>query len=196
METIDQKEPGRGWIGPHIYDGDGELIWSGASLPEVQNWDVVDFRMSKVMGEDRMTFLAPFSGYGYALDNEYTMRDSFEIGTWGVDLDAHEFHFIENGQRLLILDESRYDVTRIEDTGLAPGEHCRGLFPGFWEVDTETGQPVYEWTSMSHVSLLESSWTAPLWRDCSEEWGWDYLQVPHRLRFRTLLMTLQPRQLR
>lgn len=47
-EKIGERKPGGAWIGPHIYDSNGDLIWSGAYLYDDRN--IMDFKLSNVRG--------------------------------------------------------------------------------------------------------------------------------------------------
>src|ERR1700761_8702614 len=49
-EKNGKKTPGGSWIGPHIYDNHGELVWSGSHLFKKIN--VMDFGIMDVNGED------------------------------------------------------------------------------------------------------------------------------------------------
>lgn len=174
FESIDQREPGNGWIGPHIYDGSGELVWSGVSMNE--NWDVIDFKMSNVRGEDMMTFLVQREGNGLIVDNTFQVRETVDLGTLGVDFNSHEFYFIENGNQAIVMDEGRRDATKEQALGVKYEKDCKCLFNGFKVLDTKTWEPVFEWSSFEHVSLSESTFLdGGVERWCNDLWGWDFV---------------------
>jgi hypothetical protein len=52
-EDVHQIMPSWQWIGPHIYDGKGELVWSGA--PMFEYWNIYDFDTRTVHGEQMLT---------------------------------------------------------------------------------------------------------------------------------------------
>ena len=54
-EIVTQVEPANGWVGPYIYNSDGQLIWSGA--PMFGRWNVFDFGLASVQGEPHLTLL-------------------------------------------------------------------------------------------------------------------------------------------
>lgn len=56
------KQPGGSWIGPHIYDGSGELIWSGSHL--FNHINVMDFGVMKVGNEDLLSMSYAVEGKG------------------------------------------------------------------------------------------------------------------------------------
>ncbi|KAK4635984.1 hypothetical protein CLAFUW4_01511 [Fulvia fulva] len=176
FEFIDQKEPGNGWVGPVIYDGQGELIWSGVELSN--NWDAIDFKISRIRGEDLITFLVQREGDGYILDHTYQVREKVHIGTLGVDFNSHEFNFIDDGKRAIVMDEGRRDATPEQALAVGYNDSCIGLFNGFKELDTTTWTLVFEWSSFEHVSLNESSFLeGGVDKMCGDFWGWDFVHL-------------------
>lgn len=174
FESIDQKSPGHGWIGPHIYDGTGELVWSGVDI--TNNWDVLDFKMSNVRGESLMTFLANRDGDGYIMDNSYTVREKVDLGTLGLDFNSHEFNFIEGGARAIVMDEGRKLATPEQTMAVEWDKNCTALFNGFKELDTTTWEPIFQWSSFDHIGLEESTFLdGGVKRWCSDSWGWDFM---------------------
>jgi len=176
FESIDQKSPGHGWIGPHIYDGNGELVWSGVDI--TGNWDVLDFKMSNVRGESLMTFLANRDGDGYIMDNTYTIREKVDLGTLGVDFNSHEFNFIEGGKRAIVMDEGKKQATPEQTMAVEWDKNCTALFNGFKELDTTTWEPVFQWSSFEHIGLEESTFLdGGVSRWCTDSWGWDFIHT-------------------
>ncbi|EME49134.1 hypothetical protein DOTSEDRAFT_142820 [Dothistroma septosporum NZE10] len=176
FEFIDQKEPGNGWVGPVIYDGHGELIWSGVEFS--QNWDAIDFRVSRIHGEDLITFLVQREGDGYILDRTYEVREKIHVGTLGVDFNSHEFKFIDDGKRAIVMDEGRRDATSEQALAVGYNKSCIGLFNGFKELDTATWTPTFEWSSFEHISLKESSFLdGGAEKMCADLWGWDFVHL-------------------
>lgn len=51
--VLEQYEPHQ--VGPHIYDSNGDLIWSGASF--VENRNAFDFRVVDVRGIPHLSFI-------------------------------------------------------------------------------------------------------------------------------------------
>lgn len=173
LERIDQKTSGHGYIGPHIYDGSGELVWSGVDVTD--GWNVLDFKMSNVRGENRMTFMAHF-GDGYIMDTNYTVREKVHLGHLGVSYNAHEFNFIEGGTRALVLDEGKKQATTAQTKAVDWNETCTVVFNGFKELDTTTWEPVFQWNSDGHIGLEESTYLdGGVKRWCPDKWGWDYM---------------------
>ncbi|KAF2161829.1 hypothetical protein M409DRAFT_58898 [Zasmidium cellare ATCC 36951] len=177
FERIDQPEPGNGWIGPHIYDGNGELVWSGVSMTE--NWDTIDFKMSNVRGKDMMTFLVQRTGNGLIVDNSFQLRETVDVGTLGVDFNSHEFNFIEDGTKAIVLSEGRRNATKEQALGVKYEEgECVAMFDGFKVLDTKTWKPLFEWSSFDHVALNESTFLdGPIKDLCTSPWAWDFIHL-------------------
>lgn len=176
FETIDQRDPGRGWVGPHIYDGEGELVWSGAEAAE--NWDVLDFRVSNVRGEDRMTFIAQKTGQAWIMDNTYQVREQIHIGSLGFDLNTHELHFIEDGTKAIVMMEGKMDSTEEQAHAVGVEGTCKGLFNGFKVLDTTTWDTVFKWSPYGKVGLEESTFTeGGVAGKCADVFGWDYIHA-------------------
>lgn len=142
----------------------------------VQNWDVIDFKMSNVRGEDLMTFLVQREGNGYILDNTFEVREKVKVGTLGVDFNSHEFYFMDNGKRAIVLAEGRRDATKEQALAIKYEKNCRCLFNGFKELDTRTWEPLFEWSSFEHIPLEESTFLdGGVDRLCNDAWGWDFV---------------------
>jgi hypothetical protein len=67
---LKQAAPGPDWLGPHIYDTDGELIWAGGT--SFKNWNTFDFRVTNVGTEQMLTLLSNHRGpaQAYMLDHQ------------------------------------------------------------------------------------------------------------------------------
>ncbi len=70
-EIKTQEIPGDAWVGPHIYDGNGDLVWSG--VPFFRHWNVFDFGVSQVNGETHLKGLEWHEQRGVVLDNSYQL---------------------------------------------------------------------------------------------------------------------------
>ena len=53
LRAFGSKLCGEAWIGPYIYDGKGDLTWSGAPL--FDNFNIFDFRPIEICGENMLT---------------------------------------------------------------------------------------------------------------------------------------------
>ena len=172
-EKIGERKPGGAWVGPHIYDQYGTLIWSGSYL--FNDINIMDFKLSNVKGEDRLTMMYPVEGLGYIFDNHYEIVEKVPVGITGETLNMHEFHFVEDGKTLLLLKRNHTYATKemSEKTGY-DGE-CHVTFDGFAEVDTETWEERFAWNTWDHVGLDESSTDAGPSENRCEGGAWDFM---------------------
>lgn len=178
FEFIEQHEQGNGWIGPHIYDGNGELVWSGVHLNE--NWDVIDFKMSNVRGRELLTYNVHREGNGYIMDETFEIKEEVDLGAPRLDFNSHEFYFVEDGSRAISMTDGRMEATEeqansVDWKGEGP---CRALFNGFKVWDTSNWKKIWEWSTSGNVGLNESSYHDG---NCGESWGWDFMCVLHTM---------------
>lgn len=76
-EIKTQELAGDAWVGPHIYDSDGQLVWSGT--PEFGHWNVFDFDSIEVDGEPYLSGLDWHGQRGVLLDNSYQLRKTVSL---------------------------------------------------------------------------------------------------------------------
>ena len=68
-EEKTQTVAGDAWVAPHIYDGNGDLVWSGAA--DFKHWNVFDFDMREVKGVPHLTGLDWQQQRGVVMDSSY-----------------------------------------------------------------------------------------------------------------------------
>lgn len=92
------------------------------------------------------------------------------------DLNQHEFNIEDGGKRTMVITHSRRHL----DAGdLGEDGEIWVRSDGFRELDTETGDVVFDWKTEEHISLNESSFTSPAdpdgpdIGDFSRRGGWD-----------------------
>ncbi len=95
------RKPGGSWIGPHIYDGSGDLVWSGSAL--FNHINVMDFGVMNVAGEDLLSMSYAVEGKGYILDRGYEVRQTVFEGITGLTYNMHDFRTVEDGNHFLYL---------------------------------------------------------------------------------------------
>ena len=165
------------WVGPHIYDGNGELVWSGTEMFS-NGKDTMSFQLHNVRGEELMTTLDWSRGEGVIFDNHYEIRETVDI--YGNNrTNAHEFHFVEDGQKALAI-KTRYETSTQEEAkaaGLRNGKPCHAHWDGIVEYDTNTWEVSWEWNSKGHISLNESTFAeVPIEKRCdASHLGWDFI---------------------
>ncbi|KAK3696303.1 hypothetical protein LTR37_018039 [Vermiconidia calcicola] len=171
-DFLDQSlENGGKWTAPHIFDETGELIWSGSYLS--QQYDIFDFRVSNVLGEDMLTMLYPKNRSALVLDTHYNIRKTVPIALGEEQVDMHEFHVVDNGTKALYFYDKVYNLTAEQSQAIGFTEwNCPIKDNYIRELDvTNDWETVFDWSLAEHVDLQESSKTAnPVEDRCSKNW--------------------------
>lgn len=176
-DNLHQREPGSLWLGPHIYNQHGDLIWSGAAA--FKHWDVFDFGSDHQGPDDILTLLSSHDKKGYILDNTYQIRQEVPLSIDDVtEANMHEFHLIDNGKKVLILQHQPSVVSSEESHQLGSNGSCLVKFQGFRELNLQSPNlvPLFEWDAHGHIALDESDYMdgdKNITRMCEE--GWDIL---------------------
>lgn len=148
-----------GQVGPHIYDRDGELVWSGAHL--FDDRPTFDFKVAGYGGEQHLTFITNEDlhetdspgGSAIILDNTYQRGREIEDRAGRGTMNMHEYNTIDAGRRALTITfESKLADLNVD------GETQKMFIGnnGFSEIDTETGEPVFSWWALDHIDPTES----------------------------------------
>lgn len=164
---LEGDEADQPWVGPFIYDGQGELVWSGGAMFSL---NVDDFRISNVNGENLMTLMT--DSKIYLLENDYSIRSASFL-TKQQHQDTHELNFVDGGRRALLLEFGLQKSSEKESKVVGYDGRCIAQYTGFFEVDvTKDGWPrVYEWSSRGKIGLDESTMTQGSLDDrCGEIW--------------------------
>ncbi|KAL4866381.1 hypothetical protein BDV12DRAFT_135699 [Aspergillus spectabilis] len=183
--VIDPEVPTKQWIpyqvGPHIYDADGILVWTGSTM--FDNRGVFDFKaVDNIDDEPHVSFILQHQyhddgtdkGYGYVLDQHY--EQEYKVGVLN-DLTAfnmHEFNILDGGKTALAcLYKSEYtDLAALE----RPEDHSWIVAGGLLELDTTTSEVLFEWSSFNNVPVNESVKIYPDTLGVDRP-GWDYIHV-------------------
>lgn len=140
--------------------------------------DTMSFQLHNVRGEELMTTLDWDRGEGVIFDSHFEIRDTVDI--YGTErTNAHEFHFVENGQKALVI-KTKYETSTSEDAkaaGLHNGKLCHAHWDGIREYSTETWEISWEWNSKSRIWLNESTFAeTPIEKRCDpSHLGWDFI---------------------
>ncbi|KAK5174048.1 uncharacterized protein LTR77_001128 [Saxophila tyrrhenica] len=183
---LGQDRPGPQWDGPHIYDGKGELVWSGT--PMFGYWNVFDFESRMVDGERMLTLLSDHEKHGFILDSSYEVYKTVPLLVdQAVKPNMHEFNVFENGTRALLL-------THVD--GLTPKEQsqvvgydgpCDAKYQGFREMDVDSvgaEEVLFEWDASHHIGLDEATYKkydGSVDQQCAR--GWDILHLNSITKF-------------
>lgn len=148
--------------GAHIYDGDGNLVWSGAC--KYGNRNVFGFKPVDINGTQHLEFYLPgeelgnniAKGHrvqsGVVINNQYeeVSRTQSQGGRW---LDIHEFDVQADGKTVIL--STIWPVLR-NASEIGQGE--RHVFTtGFQEIEMSTGKLVFDWDPLKHNVLLNES---------------------------------------
>jgi hypothetical protein len=155
-------------------------VWSGAC--KFDNRIVFDFRVADFDDEETKCLSMNIQdqpwrdgkiGAGLILHNNYDLKHTVVIEPDAPWLDQHEFNIIQGGKRALTVTH-RSVLFSGRDLGLSQSLWLDEY--SFQELDVETGDRVFEWKTLSHLSLRESTYPGqrePLKYD--KEFTWDAL---------------------
>ncbi|GAM82981.1 hypothetical protein ANO11243_009670 [Dothideomycetidae sp. 11243] len=169
-------------VGPHIYDGNGDLIWSGAGLD--RNRNVQDFRPYTIDNQTYLSYiLAPL--YEQSLNDSngvyVTMGSDYRRKTSIIPeeaLNGHEFRVLDKGSKALVITTR----TKSQDTRGQPKSAIsfgRYLNDCVGEMDMKTGNKTFEWCAMDHgVSGADTFEKLP-----DNDEPWDFMHINSVERF-------------
>lgn len=138
------------------------------------NLNIEDFRVSDVQGEDLMTLVDQHTGKGAIINDEYQILERPRIDD-AKNVNTHEFNFVDNGTRALVIknDRRKAPLDQVREIGF--DGPCSVDYEHFQELDTETWEVVFDWDSMDHVRLSESTWLESSVEDrCNSHWDFLY----------------------
>ena len=159
--------PDRGWVGPHIYDQDGSLIWSDAELVEAPDGigAVEAFTLSQVdFGEGggvegMLTAMDLRTGKAVFINNHYKISRKEQTSGPGA-YNTHELNFVEHGTRALVLyDHFDHNASEAESRLVGFEGRCHSICNGIVEYD---------------VKMWDRTW---IWSSCEDEFGKGYIAL-------------------
>jgi hypothetical protein len=172
-ELLGQKERGASWVGPYIYDGKGDLIWSGTTL--FDSFNIFDFRPLMVGGNYMFTAIYKREDAGVIVDSSYQIR---KMVRWPGGHDAanmHEFSIFDNATKVLILTREEHELSWKKSQELGYDGNCIINMNGLLELDITASPPktLFDWSLIDHISLDEITYpTNPnVEKECQD--GWD-----------------------
>ncbi|KAJ6023729.1 hypothetical protein N7540_004526 [Penicillium herquei] len=148
-------------IGPHIFDQDGVLVWTGSV--EFENLNVLDFRridLPDASGRLQphlswMRWHKPYEmgseGLTAVYDNHYQAKHVSRVPA--NEIDVHEFNVKYPPNVIQI--QARGEVIKLDELG-RPDTQQVITSSGFTEINILTGEKVFEWRSNNKVKLNES----------------------------------------
>ena len=156
---LDQHVPGAEWVGPHIHDADGELIWGGGSV--FKHWNIFDIGVMQVEGEQKLTLLSAHERMAYILDNHYQVQKTVPLVTVGEGQpNMHAFHVIDDGTRALVINGGSCNTTKEISQQVGFNGSCFVEYQRFRELNHETpdSRPLFEWNARDWIGLDESTY--------------------------------------
>jgi len=171
-EDLDRLERGKPYIGPYIYDGDGNLVWSGT--PMFDRFKVWDFRVAQFGGVDMLTGISHRDNAGIVIDSGYEFVKSVPWSeTWGGS-NMHEFNVLEDGKRVLVFTKEDDKKASIEQSATVEYQgQCSIMDQGFKELDITVDPPrtLFEWIGSEHIALNETTVREGKVEDfCQHDW--------------------------
>ncbi|KAJ5595299.1 uncharacterized protein N7459_001507 [Penicillium hispanicum] len=163
--------------GPHIYDQDGRLVWTGS--PMFDNRNVFDFKVvNTISNESHLSLILQYThdgserGYGYILKNDYDVLHKIPLRKDLGVFDIHEFNVL--GNTALVTNYLSKEIS-LEAFG-RPREKTWLEYGGFAELDINTAEILYDWNSFLEVPLQETVHYHPNSKVEGDP-GWDYVHI-------------------
>ncbi|ODO07950.1 hypothetical protein I350_03532 [Cryptococcus amylolentus CBS 6273] len=163
-----------------IYDSNGEVVWHGkeAGVGQTMSFSVGTYQREQVIATWGGSFNSNGYGDGHGLifDQTYSLIANLSTTINGSGIDFHEFAISDNDTALATVyvteeyDLSSYSVNTTDGT---TGWIMGGAFQ---EIDIATGEPVFTWKSLDHVSPSEC-YTTPGTTGVSSDSPWDYFHI-------------------
>ncbi|GAB7342192.1 hypothetical protein MBLNU457_g0444t1 [Dothideomycetes sp. NU457] len=151
-------------VGPHIYDGDGNLVWSGAVADHNRN--AYDFKPFTVGNETGLSYmLGPVAnksidnagGLFVMMDASYTKtNDITSLPDPMSDINSHEFTVLDNGCSALLMFDRIIDRNSTDIPGAQEFEYPY-LDDCIMEIDIATRRAEFEWCPLKNGVSPEES---------------------------------------
>ncbi|KAK5163037.1 uncharacterized protein LTR77_010971 [Saxophila tyrrhenica] len=172
-ELLGQKERGAKWIGPYIYNGKGELVWSGA--PMFDSFNVFDFRPVEIHEQNMFTAIYKREDAGVIVDNSYQIRKMVQWPGGSDAANMHEFSVFDEGAKVAVLTREMHHASTEKSKVIGYDGECSINTDGLLELDISGDSPIplFNWSWIDHMSLDEITYPTKLdvKKECKE--GWD-----------------------
>ncbi|KNG91401.1 hypothetical protein ANOM_000431 [Aspergillus nomiae NRRL 13137] len=168
--------------GPYIYDTDGDLVWSGAdgSMTELFH----DLQVCPYEGSDHLCYFQGNQIEGYArgrniiLNPDYGQAATVQSGNGLTLSDMHELNIIDETSVLIPIYQPR--LYNLEAFGVPAGNGW--VMDGvFQEINITSGEVLFEWRSLDHVSISETytpiRLNSVVGDGLSNATAWDYFHI-------------------
>ena len=147
------------------------------------NRNIFDFKaVPNIDGGSHLSFILQHAyrnndndkGTGYVLDQHYETEKAVPVTNDLGAFNMHEFNILDGGKTALAC-TYRNKYMSLGDLG-RPDEYGWVVTGGFVELDTATGEVLFEWDSEDYIPIDESVKVGPS-TPASGEPGWDYIHV-------------------
>ena len=163
--------------GPLIVDNRGRVVWFDQLTPPVQ---ATDFRVQRYHGKPVLTWwVGRSNGAGVGRGSYVIYDDSYRLiarvrASRGLAGDLHEFQLTPRGTAYMTV----YHEVPADLSSVGGPRHGYVYDSIVEEIDVATGRVVFEWHSLDHVPLSESTEAnrKPA-RDASKQHPLDYFHV-------------------
>ncbi|KAB8256509.1 ASST-domain-containing protein [Aspergillus pseudonomiae] len=163
------------------YDRDATLIWAGSCLYDNRN--IFDFKaVPNIDGGSHLSFILQHTfqfegdekGTAYVLDQHYETEKAIPVTNDLAAFNMHEFNVLDGGKTALAC-TYRSKYMNLGALG-RPDEYSWVFTGGLVELDTATGEVLFEWDSEGYIPLDESVKLDPS-TPVADPPGWDYIHV-------------------
>ncbi|KAI9663785.1 MAG: hypothetical protein M1821_007275 [Bathelium mastoideum] len=144
--------------GPYIYDHKGNLVFSGYGIEGGENTH--DVKLTEYEGEPAISYgqiidvSSGSRGHGVIMGKNYQTIATVYAGNGRTSNDIHEFTVLPDRTALTtIFMPTQYDLSAY---GVTNQSVAWIVQPIFQNIDIKTGNVLFEWASLDHVSPSES----------------------------------------
>ncbi|CUM50773.1 unnamed protein product [Debaryomyces tyrocola] len=147
------------YFGPHIYDKEGNLIWTAYGLPQViSNFQPIQYHRnsSNTTGLSYWTGAMSDVGLGFGsyreMDNSYRITKNLGLQSPFLH-DFHEFHDFGDGTAAFSTYQAiQYNLSTWESSMEEGWVYQNVLI----EIDSSTDEVLFQWNSIEHIPISES----------------------------------------
>lgn len=133
-------------------------MWAGQYLS--QQYNSFDFRVSRVLGEDMLTFLYVRNATAIFMDTHYTIWKRLETSIGDELKNMHELQVVDGGTRVLYFYDETKNVTKAQSEAIGFTDwNCPIRENSIREVNLRNDELVFTWSSSDHIDLTESKFT-------------------------------------
>lgn len=123
-----------------------------------------------------LSVISQHLGQAWIFDDTYQVHKILDLGDNAlheneVGLNIHEFATVENGTTALYLTREPRRASRKLSKAVGFNGNCYAVWDGIRELNTETWDTTWSWTSENRIGLDESV----IARDCASPQPWDFL---------------------